>query len=72
MVRLRVPGQLALTALLAACGACTHVAPYERGAVARPDMTTSDLAGRAQRHATDVHEGASRTGAASEAGCGCN
>jgi len=72
MVRLRFPRQLALAAILATCGACGHVAAYERGAIARPDMTTSDLAGRAAQHATEVHEGAARGGSVSEAGCGCN
>jgi hypothetical protein len=72
MVRLRFPRQLAALALLAASGACGHVAPYERGAIARPDMATSDLSGRAVQHATEVHEGAARSGAVSEAGCGCN
>jgi hypothetical protein len=72
MVRLRFPRQLAAVALLAASSACGHVAPYERGVIARPDMTTSDLSGRAVQHATEVHEGAARSGAVSEAGCGCN
>jgi Domain of unknown function (DUF4266) len=72
MVRLRFPRQLGVLALLAACSACGHVAPYERGAIARPDMATSDLSGRAVQHATEVHEGAARSGAVSEAGCGCN
>ena len=72
MVRMRFARQLALLAIAASCGACGHVAPYERGALARPDMTTSDLSGRAAQHATEVHEGAARSGAVSEAGCGCN
>jgi hypothetical protein len=72
MVRVRFPQQLGFLALAAACGACGHVAAYERGAIARPDMTTSDLSGRAARHATEVHEGAAPSAAVSEAGCGCN
>jgi hypothetical protein len=72
MVRLRFPRQLALAAILAMCSACGHVAAYERGVIARPDMTTSDFAGRAALHATGVHEGATRGGSVSEAGCGCN
>jgi|HubBroStandDraft_1064217.scaffolds.fasta_scaffold05509_5 uncharacterized protein DUF4266 len=72
MVRMRFPRQLAFLAIAAACSACGHVAAYERGAIARPDMTTSDLSGRAAQHATEVHEGAARSGAVSEAGCGCN
>ena len=69
MVHLR-RAQLAL--LLSALGGCTHVAPYERGALSRPDMTTGDREGPAARHALSVHEGATRGGAVAESGCGCN
>jgi hypothetical protein len=89
MVRLRRPAKLGdvmaarghrhaaawgLALLLAAASAgCGHVAAYERGAIARPDMTmSSDLSGRAAEHVTAVHEGATRSGAVTEAGCGCN
>jgi hypothetical protein len=72
MVRLRFSKQLASLAILSACSGCSHVAAYQRGIIARPDMTTSDLSGRAVQHATEVHEGAARSGAVSEAGCGCN
>jgi hypothetical protein len=72
MVRVRFAQQLILAAVLPGCVACSHVAAYERAAVARPDMTTSDMAGPALQHATQVHEGATRSGAAAEAGCGCN
>ena len=72
MVRVRLARQLALSALSMVTAGCVHVAAYERAAVARPDMTTSDLDGPAARHANEVHEGATRAGAVSEAGCGCN
>lgn len=72
MVRLRFSQQLAFLAVLGVCSGCGHVAAYERGALARPDMTTSDLQGRAAQHASEVHEGATRSGTVSEAGCGCN
>jgi hypothetical protein len=72
MVRLRFSKQLATLAILCACSGCMHVAAYQRGVMARPDMTTSDLSGRAVQHATEVHEGAAPSGAVSEAGCGCN
>jgi uncharacterized protein DUF4266 len=69
---LRLAQQLApLFAALGLSG-CTHVAPYERGALARPDMTAGDLVGAAERHAISIHEGASRGGAVAESGCGCN
>ena len=51
---------------------CTHVAPYERGILARPDMTAGELGGPAEQHVRDVHEGAVRRGAVAESGCGCN
>jgi hypothetical protein len=76
MVRLRLAQQLAralaLGGLAFAGAGCTHVAPYERGAIARPDMTTSDLSGPAAQHVLSVHEGATRSGAVAESGCGCN
>ena len=75
MVRMRRPQQLAVALALAAplsvCG-CAHVAPYERGALARPDLAAGDVAGPAERHVVSVHEGAARGGAFAESGCGCN
>jgi len=73
MVRVRLAQQLAL-ALLAglALAGCTHVTPYERGAMVRPDMTTSEIAGPAAQHVLSVHEGATRSGVVAESGCGCN
>jgi hypothetical protein len=50
---------------------CTHVAPYERGKLAHPMMTT-DLEGPAASHVLAVHEGATGGGSLSETGCGCN
>ncbi|MEO6574791.1 MAG: DUF4266 domain-containing protein [Polyangiaceae bacterium] len=62
-----------LVAALAGLGlGCTHVAAYERGAVARPDMTSSELSGPAAQHVLSVHEGATRSGVVAESGCGCN
>jgi hypothetical protein len=71
MVRLRRT-QVVLAVVVSALWGCTHVAPYERGALARPDMTTADSDGPAARHALSVHEGATRGGAVAESGCGCN
>jgi hypothetical protein len=51
--------------------ACAHVAPYERGKLAHPTMT-SELEGPAAAHALAVHEGATGGGSLSESGCGCN
>jgi hypothetical protein len=77
VVRVWVAQQLALLAVvllasLAALVGCTHVAPYEREAMTRPDMTTAEMAGPAQKHAAAVHEGATQSGAVAESGCGCN
>jgi hypothetical protein len=71
MVHLRRAQLVSLVLIPALCG-CTHVAPYERGALARPDMTAADSEGPAARHAFSVHEGATRGGAVAESGCGCN
>jgi hypothetical protein len=51
---------------------CTHVAPYERGALAHATMAASGLDGLAARHVTAVHEGATGGGSVAESGCGCN
>ena len=62
---------LVLGGVLALSG-CTRVAPYERGRLAHPSMTTADLAGPGEAHARAIQEGA--TGGSFEVGggCGCN
>ena len=67
---LGVLGVLAPLAL--ATSACTHVAPYERGALAHPTMTAAALEGPAAGHVHAVHEGATGGGSVAESGCGCN
>ena len=63
-------------AALAACvtltSACVHVAPYERGKLAHPMMTTESLEGPAAGHVLAVQEGATGGGSLAESGCGCN
>jgi hypothetical protein len=59
-----------LLGLLAA--GCTHVAPYERGALAHPTMSAASLEGPAAGHVLAVHEGAAGGGAVATSGCGCN
>ena len=61
---------LGVVALLSS--ACTHVAPYERGALAHPTMTAAVLDGPAAGHVRAVHEGATGGGSVAESGCGCN
>jgi len=64
---------LVLGAMLAVGAAgCTHVAPYQRGRLAHPTMTTNDLAGPSESHMHTVQEGAAGGGTAAESGCGCN
>ena len=61
-----------LVALLAA--GCTHVAPYERGYLARPDMALDASLGTA-RALEKIHpskEAASGGAAVGGGGCGCN
>ena len=64
---------LAVVAVVALANvACSNVAPYERGKLAHPVMTTDDLEGPAAGHVLAVHEGATGGGSLSESGCGCN
>ena len=52
--------------------ACAGVAPYERGRLAHPTMSTSDVAGTAEAHERSVHEGATGGSMGVGGGCGCN
>jgi hypothetical protein len=52
--------------------ACARVAPYERGRLAHPTMTPSDIASPSEAHVRQVQEGATGGGASAGAGCGCN
>lgn len=51
---------------------CSGVAPYERGRLAHPTMTTSDIAGAGEGHTRAVQEGALGGGLQAGGGCGCN
>jgi hypothetical protein len=66
-----------ITFLTLAClglftGGCTHVAPYERGALAHPTMSTAAFDGPASGHVLAVHEGATGGSTGATSGCGCN
>ncbi len=61
-----------LAAFSSASLGCTHVAPYERGALAHPTMSAAALDGMAAAHVHGVHEGATGGGSVAESGCGCN
>jgi hypothetical protein len=62
----------AFVAVGALSSACARVAPYERGTLAHPSMTMSDLAGPGEEHVRAVHEGAVGGGTSTGGGCGCN
>ncbi len=62
---------VALTSLLASAG-CVKVAPYERGTLAHPTMTTDDVALGVDSHVRGVSEGASGGVGSGGGGCGCN
>jgi hypothetical protein len=63
---------VALVAALATLAGCARVAPYERGVLAQPAMTTSDLAPPSEEHVRAVQEGAIGGGFSAGGGCGCN
>ncbi len=67
MARMRRACQLALLLL----AGCTHVAPYERGALAHPTMAAAGLDGPAAGHVRAVHEGATGGGSVAERVRGC-
>ncbi len=53
--------------------ACVHVAPYERGTLAHPTMSTDDMATGLDEHVRAVSEGAEGGGlGGGGGGCGCN
>ncbi|HXX69531.1 MAG TPA: DUF4266 domain-containing protein [Polyangiaceae bacterium] len=72
-VSLRRLGTLAVVAgvALLATG-CAHVAPYERGSLAHPTMTTDDTATGLQQHVRAISEGAAGGVSGGGGGCGCN
>jgi hypothetical protein len=59
-------------ALLAS--ACSHVHPYERESLSRPNMAPADEVHEAQfqAHLRESREGASSGSSAAGGGCGCN
>lgn len=63
--------RLAVLALSTLTG-CARVAPYDRGKIAHPSMSTGDLTGVGEAHVYAVHEGAVGGGSGAGGGCGCN
>lgn len=68
--RILLGGALVLAA--ASTTACVKVAPYERGTLAHPTMTTDDMAIGVDAHVRGVSEGASGGLGGGGGGCGCN
>jgi hypothetical protein len=60
--------------LVVLASACSHVHPYEREHLSRPNMTPADEAHEAQfqAHLRESREGASSGSSAAGGGCGCN
>ena len=63
-----------LVAICVAASGCTHVAPWERNLLARPDMAweVDDLAATQENHTYFSKEAAMPGGGAGGGGCGCN
>lgn len=61
-------------ALVLVLAGCTHVAPYDRGYLARPDMALDASLGtaRAMEKIYPAKEAASGGAAVGGGGCGCN
>lgn len=71
---MRIPARCLLvlgTALV--LGACTHVEPWQRGTLARPDMAPdpAPLQQQVRRHIYSSREAAGVAGGGSGGGCGC-
>jgi hypothetical protein len=56
------------------CSACSHVSPYEREYLSRPNMTPATEAHEQafQAHLRESREGATAGSSAAGGGCGCN
>ncbi|MFO0670226.1 MAG: DUF4266 domain-containing protein [Polyangiaceae bacterium] len=57
---------------IASTVACAPVAPYERGTLAHPTMTTDEVSTALDAHVRAVSEGASGGLGGGGGGCGCN
>lgn len=67
-----VGGVVFVSVFLALSAGCAHVAPYERGTLAHPTMTTDDTATGMEQHVRAISEGASGGVSGGGGGCGCN
>lgn len=71
---MRSARRFVLLVICAAASGCTHVAPWERNLLARPDMAweVDDLAATQENHTYFSKEAALPGGGAGGGGCGCN
>ncbi|MDY6983709.1 MAG: DUF4266 domain-containing protein [Pseudomonadota bacterium] len=71
-MRILIRCLLAVSTLLC-IGACTHVEPWQRGTLARPDMASdpAPLQQQVRRHVYSSREAAGIAGGGSGGGCGC-
>jgi hypothetical protein len=67
----RLLSLLAIASALAT-SACVKVAPYERGMLAHPTMTTDSVSTGLDEHVRGVSEGAAGGLGGGGGGCGCN
>ena len=67
-----MPASIAFALTVALLAGCTHVKPYQRGALAHPTMAGTSYESPAEEHVYSVQEGATGGGSSAESGCGCN
>jgi hypothetical protein len=75
MSRQRLSWIVLVSACFAVAGfgiGCARVAPYERGTLAHPTMSTEDFGSPLDAHVRDVMEGANGGLSGGGGGCGCN
>jgi hypothetical protein len=67
-------GAVVAALALSLLSACSHVHPYQREHLSRPNMTPADELHEAQfqAHLRESREGASAGSSAAGGGCGCN
>jgi hypothetical protein len=63
---------VSVLSLLAPLVGCVKVAPYERGTLAHPTMTTDEISIGLDAHVRAVSEGAAGGLGGGGGGCGCN
>lgn len=64
---------LLVVSVMLGLGACTHVEPWQRGTLARPDMASdpAPLQQQVRRHIYSSREAAGVASGGSGGGCGC-